>query len=145
LERNSPKVVVFALGSLILLFGGLFGAVWMIDKYEDTEIPDFKKAIAVTIDEIVPTGQDGTQFVVALAKVSNESDQAWERLHFQFDFSDEKGETIDNWIDHDYDLVLPPRGEIRFRVSRSALRPAEQYVSATVTVVSASRFQRFGR
>jgi hypothetical protein len=144
-EQGSPQSYVLSFGMLGLLFIGIFGGLWFLESIENEAPPNFGGSLIVEADQLFGWEDSETHYVVVLATALNSSSHAWERIHIQFDFFDTKNNRIDSWIDRDYDLVVPPKGEVRFRITRTAIRPVEDYSEVSIQVVSASKFSAFGK
>jgi hypothetical protein len=112
---------------------------------EDARTPEFRSAISLVVHDLVPVADPDGDYVAVLLSATDSSGTAWERLQIQLEMRNEAGDTVDTWMSHDYDVVVPPNGDVRFRVLRSAIRPLEEYAAADALVVSASRFSQFGR
>jgi len=138
-DPYSPKAILISLGGLFLLLLGFFAfALFAQPDKEQIEL-GFQNSLTVVISETVPVKDPDGDYVAVLAKISNSSDLAWDHVYLQFDFKNNRGAIIDSWVDQDYDLVVPPSAEVRFRVARSAIRALSEYSDPTIEILSATR------
>lgn len=72
--------------------------------------------------------------VSCIGTIRNNTDTAWEDLHFQVRFFNLAGQLIDTLSDSDYSLVVQPHSEGAFRVRGLADKSADQYATHKVEV-----------
>lgn len=133
--------------ALIVIFGGIvlipMGSVLYDLSHKGSSQFRPSESLSVVESKVHYGIEKDVPYVSCIGTIRNNTDTAWEDLHFQVRFFDSAGQLIDTLSDSEYSLVARPHSEGAFRVRGRADKPADQYVTHKVEVTWAKDARGF--
>jgi len=123
---TTMTVLALVLGCAILLPAGSIMYDVLHARGTSYESSD---SISIVDSKVYYSEQKEGFYVSCIGTLRNNSDVAWENLHFEVRFFDSAGKLIDTLSDYYYSLVVRPHAEGAFRVHGRADKPADKYVT----------------
>jgi hypothetical protein len=130
-HRLGPFLVLLPIVFLALTFQSAFRSSVNFSEYRDSLI--VVKSAAHYSNAAEKCGAT----ISVIGTIRNNSDVPWEDVYLEVRYFDSAGSMVDTESVEHYSLLIPPRGEVAFRVRGPAIRPEQDYVSHKVAIVGA--------
>lgn len=96
-----------------------------------------QKSLSVISSKIEQTKMGNYDVLACLGKIKNTADKQWDDIVIEVQFFDANNELIDSITESKYQMVIPPRDEVAFKVSGKAIKSSNAYSSHKVRILSA--------
>ena len=140
LDPSDPKITVF-LGILFIVC--LVLIFYQLGNYEEKNFQDYASNLTVTDSKLNYGTTNYGSFISVIGKLKNESDIAWEDIHFEVNYYDSEGNLIDTVSSKDYGLVVLPHDESTFKVRGNADKKEEEYKDYRIIIKTAEEYKRW--
>lgn len=121
-DMQSPKGLFVAMGAMASFLVPLFVVAESLENPRPPELRD------LTIqDSTRHHYRDGRHYIAVVGTLRNESSATGSRPHFEVRFFNANGELIDTFASDAYDLVVPGKQEVAFRVRAPAQHDESAY------------------
>ena len=130
-HRLAPFLTFLPLVFLVLMLRDAFRSSVSFNAYRDSLI--VVKSTAHYSDAAEKCGA----MISVIGTIRNNSNVPWKDLYIEVRYSDSTGNMVDAESAEQYSLLIPPGGEVAFRVRGPAIRPERDYVNHKVAIVSA--------
>jgi len=132
---NSPLVIFGIVIAFIVITRFLLPSSARLPNRETIYGSEKKLTILETSHKY--SKDDCGSFITILGKLRNETGKAWNDVHFEVKFYNEKAELIDTLNSQIYSLVVAPKEEASFRIREKAAAPADQYKRYDIRITKA--------
>ena len=132
-----------------VLIASVFGIIWFTGKQltgsmkslTSSEPPTREEKANLILDNLSMSygASDKGNFIASFGTIKNLSSDPWERPQIEARYYDENGKMIDTVTEVLFQVTIPPKSEVAFRLRDSAHVPQEKYVSQKVTLVWAKK------
>lgn len=132
---NSPIIIFGIVLALIIVTRFLLPSTSRLPNRETIYGSDNKLVILETTHKY--SKDDCGSFITILGKLRNDTEKAWNDVHFEVKFYNDKAEQIDTFNSQLYSLVVAPKKEASFRIREKAAAPADQYKRYDIRITKA--------
>jgi len=141
LDLQNPKALIIYLLFLLFIIMPAFIVVmtnleryWRSSKTETNISETSYKVIEISTSSL-DTYKCGNSKCIAISGViENKSNSAWKDLYFHAELFNKHDQMIDNFSNHDYDIIVPANASTTFRITESAIKDLSEYSKHKVSI-----------
>jgi len=140
LDPQSPRGILVVLG-ILLLFAVPLLLLTRATLFRDPD--QGLDQLVISESEMHHSTVDSGRFVTVVGKLRNTGGESLKNPHFEVQFFNADGKLIDSLASNSYNLIIPARSEVSFKVRGVADRPAREYARYQIRLTGVSRARIF--
>ena len=131
--QNPKSIIIFLLLFFFIMMPAFIVIMTNLEEYlkKSKTKPNISetsyKIIEISTSSLNTYKCGDSKCIVISGVIENKSNSAWKDLYFHAELFNKHDQMIDNFSNHDYDIIVPVNGSTTFRISGYAVKDLSEY------------------